>query len=87
MPWRNPDQALPAGPANGRHHGGDRDHRIHGHYQPEAVAAGGHRKEPHGSRPRYERMIIRLTFLPGLVLLFGVGLLLGYIAAERVTCF
>ena len=23
----------------------------------------------------------------GLVLLFGVGLLLGYIAAERVTCF
>jgi nickel/cobalt exporter len=23
----------------------------------------------------------------GLVLLFGIGLLLGYIAAERVTCF
>jgi nickel/cobalt exporter len=23
----------------------------------------------------------------GLVLLFGVGLLLGYVAAERVTCF
>ena len=23
----------------------------------------------------------------GLVLLFGLGLLLGYIAAERVTCF
>jgi nickel/cobalt transporter (NicO) family protein len=23
----------------------------------------------------------------GMVLLFGVGLLLGYIAAERVTCF
>jgi ABC-type nickel/cobalt efflux system permease component RcnA len=23
----------------------------------------------------------------GLVLIFGVGLLLGYIAAERVTCF
>jgi len=29
--------------------------------------------------------VLRLA-VPGLVLLFGVGLLFGYLAAERVTC-
>ena len=41
---------------------------------------GDHQRELHNFQ-------MRLASTAGLVLLFGVGLLLGYIAAERVTCF
>ena len=44
-----------------------------------------------GQRPREAAALLVMRTMEfgaaGLVLLFGAGLLLGYIAAERVTCF
>ncbi|WP_445490502.1 nickel/cobalt transporter [Rhodopseudomonas sp. RCAM05734] len=54
-----------------------------------AVTAKGLARRVIGSREGGGALVMRgLEFgAAGLVLLFGVGLLLGYIAAERVTCF
>ncbi len=54
-----------------------------------AVSAKGFAQRLAGSREGRGALIMRgIEFAAaGLVLLFGVGLLLGYIAAERVTCF
>ena len=54
-----------------------------------AVSAKGVAQRFAGSRDGSGALVMRgIEFgAAGLVLLFGVGLLLGYIAAERVTCF
>ncbi len=54
-----------------------------------AVSAKGLAKRMAGSREGRGVLVMRgIEFAAaGLVLLFGAGLLLGYIAAERVTCF
>lgn len=54
-----------------------------------AVSAKGVAQRLAGSRDGRGALVMRgIEFAAaGLVLLFGVGLLLGYIAAERVTCF
>ena len=54
-----------------------------------AVTAKGVARRLVGSRDGGGALVMRgLEFgAAGLVLLFGAGLLLGYIAAERVTCF
>ena len=54
-----------------------------------AVAAKGLAQRMTASRDGGGALLMRgIEFgAAGLVLLFGVGLLLGYVAAERVTCF
>ena len=54
-----------------------------------AVSAKGLAQRLAASREGGGALLMRGVELgaAGLVLLFGVGLLLGYIAAERVTCF
>jgi ABC-type nickel/cobalt efflux system permease component RcnA len=54
-----------------------------------AVSAKGLARRMAASREGSGALLMRgIEFgAAGLVLLFGVGLLLGYIAAERVTCF
>jgi ABC-type nickel/cobalt efflux system permease component RcnA len=53
-----------------------------------AVSAKGLARRLSGARPGAGILVMRgVEFAAaGLVLLFGLGLLLGYIAAERVTC-
>ena len=54
-----------------------------------AVSAKGLARRISGGRDGHGALVMRgLEFgAAGLVLLFGVGLLLGYVATERVTCF
>ncbi len=54
-----------------------------------AVSAKGLARRMAASREGSGALLMRAVEFgaAGLVLLFGVGLLLGYIAAERVTCF
>jgi nickel/cobalt exporter len=54
-----------------------------------AVSAKGLARRMTASREGSGALLMRgIEFgAAGLVLLFGVGLLLGYVAAERVTCF
>ncbi|MEN3346521.1 MAG: nickel/cobalt transporter (NicO) family protein, partial [Bradyrhizobium sp.] len=54
-----------------------------------AVSARGMAERLSGARDGGGMLIMRgLEFAAaGLVLLFGIGLLFGYVAAERVTCF
>ena len=54
-----------------------------------AVSARGMAEKLSAARDGGGMLIMRgLEFgAAGLVLLFGIGLLLGYVAAERVTCF
>ena len=54
-----------------------------------AVSAKGLARRISGGRDGNGALVMRgLEFgAAGLVLLFGVGLLLGYVATERVTCF
>ena len=54
-----------------------------------AVSAKGLARRIAGGRDGHGALLMRgLEFgAAGLVLLFGVGLLLGYVATERVTCF